>query len=113
MHLVKHVFRKSWRELDTARSTPWGSGRQMANACAQAAAEQEVAVARCRSSASALDNSRAHAENHCERLEEGFARERDRALQSLTLFLRMWQPSCGMSRLWSPNFVTRRLACPG
>ena len=52
----------------------------MANARAQAATEQEVAVARCRSSAAAaLDNDRAHAENHCERIEEGFARERDRA----------------------------------
>ena len=53
---------------------------EMANARAQAATEQEVAVARCRSSAAAaLDNARAHAENHCERLEEGFTRERDRA----------------------------------
>ena len=53
---------------------------EMANARAQAATEQEVAVARCRSSAAAaLDNARARAENHCERLEEGFTRERDRA----------------------------------
>ena len=53
---------------------------EMANARAQAATEQEAAVARCRSSAAtALDNARAHAENHCERLEEGFVRERDRA----------------------------------
>ena len=52
----------------------------VANARAQAAAEQEVAVARCRSSAAvALDNARARAENHCERLEEGFVLERDRA----------------------------------
>ena len=52
----------------------------MANARAQAAAEQETAVARGRSSAAAaLDNARAHAENRCERLEEGFVRERDRA----------------------------------
>ena len=52
----------------------------MSNARAQAATEQGVAVARCRSSAAvALDNARAHAENHCQRLEEGFARERDRA----------------------------------
>ena len=52
----------------------------MANARAQAAAEQETAVACCRSSAAAaLDNARAHAENRCERLEEGFVRERDRA----------------------------------
>ena len=36
-------------------------------------------MARCRSSvAAALDNSRAHAENRCERLEEGLVRERDR-----------------------------------
>ena len=50
----------------------------MANARAQAATEQKIAVARCRSSAAAvLDNARAHAENHCERLEEGFVRERD------------------------------------
>ena len=47
---------------------------------AQAVTEQEVAVARCRSSAAAaLDNARAHAENRCERLEESFARERHRA----------------------------------
>ena len=53
---------------------------EMANARAQAATEQEVAVARCRSSAAvALDNARPHAENRCERLEEGFVRERDRA----------------------------------
>ena len=53
---------------------------EMANARVQAATEQEVAVARCRSSAAAaLDNARAHAEHHCERFEEGFARERDRA----------------------------------
>ena len=53
---------------------------EMANARAQAATEQEAAVARCRSSAAAaLDNARAHAGNHCERLEEGFVRERDRA----------------------------------
>ena len=52
----------------------------MANARAQAATEQEAAVARRRSStAAALDNARAHAENLCERLEEGFVRERDRA----------------------------------
>ena len=37
-------------------------------------------VARCRFlAAAALDNARAHAENRCERLEEGFIRERDRA----------------------------------
>ena len=53
---------------------------EMANAHAQAAAEQEAAVARCRFlAAAALDNARVHAENRCERLEEGFIRERDRA----------------------------------
>ena len=53
---------------------------EMANAHAQAAAEQEAAVARCRFlAAAALDNERAHAENRCELLEEGFVRERDRA----------------------------------
>ena len=53
---------------------------EMANAHAQAAAEQEAAVARCRFlAAAALDNARVHAENRCERLEEGFVRERDRA----------------------------------
>ena len=47
---------------------------EMANAHAQAAAEQEAAVARCRFlAAAALYNAR------CERLEEGFVRERDRA----------------------------------
>ena len=52
----------------------------MANAYAHVAAKQEAAVARCRSSAAAaLDIARAHAENRCERHEEGFVRERDRA----------------------------------
>ena len=50
----------------------------MASALAQAATEQEVAVARCRSSAAAaLDNARAHAEIRCERLEKFFVHERD------------------------------------
>ena len=81
---------------------------EMANARAQAAAEQEVAVARCRSSAAttpvlmqkiiANDLRKASLVNAI-------------ALQLLTLFLRIWQPSCGMSRLWCPNFETRRLAC--
>ena len=49
----------------------------MANARAQAAAEQDAAVARCQSSAAAvLVNARAHAENRCERLMEGFVHER-------------------------------------
>ena len=53
---------------------------EMANARAQAATEQEAAVARCRSSAAAaLDNARVHAENRCDRLEQGLVRERDRA----------------------------------
>ena len=52
----------------------------MENAHAQATAEQEAAVARCRFlTAAALDNARVHAEHCCERLEEGFIRERDRA----------------------------------
>ena len=51
---------------------------EMANAHAQAAAEQEAAVVRSRFlAAAALDNASAHAENRCERLEEGFVRERD------------------------------------
>ena len=45
---------------------------ELANARAQAAAEQETAVARCRSSAAA-------ALYNAQRLEEGFVRERDRA----------------------------------
>ena len=53
---------------------------EIANAHAHAAAKQEAAVARCRFvAAAALDNARAHAENRCERLEEGSTRERDRA----------------------------------
>ena len=53
---------------------------EMANAHAQAAAGQKAAVARCRFlAAAALDNARVHAEHCCERLEEGFIRERDRA----------------------------------
>ena len=51
---------------------------EMANAHAQATAEQEAAVARCRFlAAAALDNALFHAEHCCERLEEGFIRERD------------------------------------
>ena len=46
---------------------------EMANTHAHAAAEQEAAVARCRSlAAAAFDNARPHAENRCERLEESF-----------------------------------------
>ena len=42
--------------------------------------EQEAAEARRRFlAAAALDNARVHTENRCERLEEGFIRERDRA----------------------------------
>ena len=53
---------------------------EMANAHAQATAEQEAAVARCRFlAAAALDNASVHAVHRCERLEEGFIRERDRA----------------------------------
>ena len=53
---------------------------EMASAYAQATAEQEAAVARCRFlAAAALDNARVHAEQLFERLEEGFIRERDRA----------------------------------
>ena len=53
---------------------------ELTNASAQAAVEQETAVARCRSSGAAvLNNAHAHAENRCERLEEGIVRERDRA----------------------------------
>ena len=49
---------------------------EMANAHAHATAKQEAAVARCRFvAAAALDN--AHAENRCERVVEGFVRERD------------------------------------
>ena len=49
---------------------------ELANARAQAVAEQEAAVARCRSSAAAaLGDVRAHAKNRCEQLEEGFVRE--------------------------------------
>ena len=55
---------------------PWRI--EMANAVAQAAAEHEAAVVRCRFlAAAALDNASAHAENRCERLEEGFVRERN------------------------------------
>ena len=51
---------------------------EMANAHAQAAAEQDAAVDRCRLlAAAAFDDVSAHAENRCERLEEGFVRERD------------------------------------
>ena len=53
---------------------------EMANVLAHAAAEREAEVVRCRFlAAAALDNASAHAENRCERLEEGFVRERDRA----------------------------------
>ena len=84
---------------------------EIANARAQAATEQEAAVARCRFlEAAALDNARVHAENRCERLEEGFVRERDRAAVA-ELVLADRGASCGKSRTCSPNFETRRLAC--
>ena len=51
---------------------------EMANALAQAVAELEAVVVRCRFlAAGTLDEASAHAENRCERLEEGFVRERD------------------------------------
>ena len=84
---------------------------EMANARAQAATEQEVAVARCRSSAAAaLDNAIAHAENHCERLEEGFARERDRAAVA-DLVLGDLGAQLREERAMVSEFKTRRLAC--
>ena len=47
---------------------------------AQAAAEHEAVVARCESlTAAALEITCADADNRCERLEDGFIRERDRA----------------------------------
>ena len=47
---------------------------------AQAVAEEEAVVARCESlTAAALENTCADADNRCERLEDGFIRERDRA----------------------------------
>ena len=53
---------------------------EIANCHAQVAAEQEAAVARCRFfPAAALGNARVHSENRCERLVDGFIRERDRA----------------------------------
>ena len=52
---------------------------EIANPHAHAAAEQEGAEVRCRFlAAAALDNVRVHAEHRCERLEEGFIRDRDR-----------------------------------
>ena len=73
---------------------------EMANAHEQAAAEQEAGVARCRFLAvAALDNARAHAENRCERLEEGFVCDRDRVAVA-ELALADWVPSCGKSRPW-------------
>ena len=51
---------------------------EMANVHPQAIAEREAAVARCRFlAAAALDNARVHAGHRCDRLEEGFVRERD------------------------------------
>ena len=87
---------------------------EMANAHAQAAAEQEAAVARCRFlAAAALDNARAHAEIVANDLRKASSVNAI-ALQSLSLFLRIGEPSCGKSRPWSLNFKTRRLACrPG
>ena len=85
---------------------------EMANAHAQAAAEQEAAVARCRFlAAAALDNAHAHAENRCERLEEGFVRERDRAAVAELVPADLGESCCGKSRPWSPNFKTRHLVC--
>ena len=82
---------------------------EMANAHAQATAEQEAAVARCRFlAASALDNARVHAEKRCLRKASSVNAI---ALQSLSLFQRIGEPSCGKSGPWSLNFKTRRLAC--
>ena len=76
MPLAKHVFRRSWCELDTARSTPSGCGRLKWRMLAR----RQLRSKRLRWPVVAtLDNARAHAENRCERLEEGFVRERDRA----------------------------------
>ena len=51
---------------------------EMANAHAHATAKQEAAMARCRFvAAAALDNAHARAEHRCERVVEGFVRERD------------------------------------
>ena len=53
---------------------------ELADARAQAVAEQEAAVTCCRSSAAAvLDDVRARTKHRCERLEKGFVSERDRA----------------------------------
>ena len=78
---------------------------------AQAVAEEEAVVARCESlTAAALENTCAGADNRCERLEDGFIRERDRAAVA-ELFLRIKEPSCRKIKPWSPKFETRRLAC--
>ena len=82
---------------------------EIANAHAQVAAEQEAAVARCLPAA-ALDNARVHSENRCERLVEGFIRERDRAavaelvLADMRVLLREEQAMVS-------EFKTRRLVC--
>ena len=84
---------------------------EMANALAQAAAEHEAAVARCRfSAAAALDNARAHAENRCERLEEGSTRERDRAAVA-ELVLADSRVLLREEQAMVSEFKTRRFAC--
>ena len=51
----------------------------MDNALAQAAAEHDVVDSWRQLFFFSLDNACVRAEHHCERLEEGFIRERDRA----------------------------------
>ena len=71
---------------------------EMANARAQAVTEQEAAVARCRSSAAAaLELMLKIVANDLRKASSVNAI----ALQSLILFLRIWEPSCGKSRPWS------------
>ena len=79
---------------------------------AQAAAEQEAVVARCASlTAAALENTCADADNRCERLEDGFMRECDRAAVVELVLADQGAQLQEDQAMVSEVFETRRLAC--
>ena len=59
---------------------------------------EEHARENCVKSAAALDNARAHPENRCERLEEGFVSERDRAAVAELVLADRGAQLCGKTR---------------
>ena len=80
-HFGSQLVEYEWNTAQAQHGEEQSAGLrriEMANALAQAVAEHEAAMVRCRFlAAGTLDNPSAHAENRCERLEEGFLCERD------------------------------------